>query len=467
MLNAFRRLLLASLVTAAVTSVAVLTLSSPLAVVVAFVAALFVAWRVSVSCSRRLQTVVKLARHYASADLPRWPGDYGDDDIGQIIRAMDEAVQAHRRRLSELGRHRVRMEAILAEMAEGVLVVDRQGRVQLINEAAERLLPGHGVSSAAAAPGGQGRVTVGDHYIEIVRHPSVVAELMGALRGERPDPVELAVESDRRSLLAHATPASDAAGGGAVLVLHDTTALRSADRIRRDFVANVSHELRTPLTAVRGYIEALGDDGLSRDERHEFLGIVARHTERMERLVRDLLRLARIEAGQDTLDISDCRPDVMFHTVTTELAGPIQARRLTVETRVSPDAAVVAADAAKLQDALRNLIENAVNYSPEGGRIELHATLKGQGVVFLVGDQGPGLSETDLARVFERFYRVDKSRSRDSARLASAPTGGTGLGLSIVKHLVELHGGHVTAENRQPHGALFTIYLPRPEHIKH
>lgn len=444
--TAFRRLLLASLVTAAVTTVATRALSPSLAVVVALVAAFLIAWRVSGSFSRRLQTVIKLARHYASADLPRWPGDYGDDDIGQITRAMDETVQEHRRRLSELSRHRARMEAILAEMAEGVLVVDRQGRVQLINEAAERLLPGHGV---------------GDHYIETVRHPSVVTELMGALRGERPDPIELTVESDRRSLLAHATPTSDAAGGGAVLVLHDITTLRTADRIRRDFVANVSHELRTPLTAVRGYVEALGDDSLSRDERREFLGIVARHTERMERLVRDLLRLARIEAGQEPLDISDCRTDVMFHAVTTELAGPIRARNLTVETRVSPDAAVVAGDAAKLQDALRNLIENAVNYSPEWGHIELYAMLEGQRVAFSVGDQGPGIPETDLARVFERFYRVDKSRSRDSAGLAGAAPGGTGLGLSIVKHLVELHGGHVTAENRQPHGALFKIYLPR------
>ena len=440
--NAGRRLLLASLLTAAVAIVAALTLSPWLAIVVAFVAAFLVAWRMSVASSRRLQTVIKMARHYASADLPRWATDYGDDDVGQIIRAMDEAVQEHKHRLSELGRHRARMEAILAEMAEGVLVVDRQGRVQLVNEAAQRLLAG--------------RVTVGDRYIEALRHPSIVAELTGALRGERPDPLEVALESDRRSLLAHATPASESAGGGAVLVLHDITALRTADRIRRDFVANVSHELRTPLTALRGYVEALGEDGLSRQERREFLHIVMRHTDRMERLVRDLLRLARIEAGQETLDVGDCRTEVMFRAVTTELAGPIQARKLEVETRVSPDAQVVIGDAAKLQDALRNLIENAINYSPPVGRIELRATLaEGQRVALSVGDEGPGIPEGDLARVFERFYRVDKSRSRDSA------DSGTGLGLSIVKHLVELHGGRVTVENRQPHGALFTVYLPR------
>jgi two-component system phosphate regulon sensor histidine kinase PhoR len=443
--NAFRRLLLASLVTAAFTIVAALTLAPWLAIVMALAAAFFIAWRIAGPFSRRLQTVIKMARHYASADLPRWPADYGDDDIGQIIRAMDEAVQDHKRRLSEFGRQRARMEAILAEMAEGVLVVDRQGRVQLINEAAQRLLAG--------------RVAVGDHYIETLRHPSVVAELTGALRGERPDPLEVPLESDRRSLLAHATPASESAGGGAVLVLHDITALRTADRIRRDFVANVSHELRTPLTAVRGYVEALGDDGLSREERHEFLDIVTRHTYRMERLVRDLLRLARIEAGQERLDIGECRADLMFRTVASELAAPIQARALRVETHITQDAQVVIGDAAKLQDALRNLIENATTYSPQGGRIELHATLEGQWVALSVGDEGPGIPDRDLARVFERFYRVDKSRSRDSG------DSGTGLGLSIAKHLVELHGGRVRVENRQPHGALFTIYLPRSPHI--
>ncbi len=381
---------------------------------------------------RRLSSVIRIARHYASADLPRWPDDYGDDDVGQIVRAMDQAVQEQRRRLSDLGRHRARMEAILAEMAEGVLIVDRQGRVQLINEVARRLLPG--------------RVTAGDHYIETVRHPGIVEELTGALRGERPDPLEVTLADGRRSLAAHATPASDAAGGGAVLVLHDITALRTADRIRRDFVANVSHELRTPLTAVRGYIEALEDDTLGAEERREFLGIVTRHTDRMERLVRDLLRLARIEAGQEILDIGRC--DVGGHVPLARSgarhsdSGPA-ARPSSCE--VAPDAAVVMCDPSQLHDALRNLFENAINYSPEKGRIELSSRVEGDQIALSVADQGPGIPDTDLERIFERFYRVDKSRTRDP--------GGTGLGLSIVKHLVELHGGRVAVTNRQPHGA--------------
>jgi signal transduction histidine kinase len=260
------------------------------------------------------------------------------------------------------------------------------------------------------------------------------------------------LDDGRRSLAVHARPASEAAGGGAVLVLHDITALRTADRIRRDFVANVSHELRTPLTAVRGYLEALREESLEAGERRQFLDVVARHTERMERLVGDLLRLARIEAGQESLDIAPCDTVALFQGVTAELAAPMLARGLVSDVRVAAEASRVACDASKLHDALRNLLENAVHYSPEGGRISLEARPDGDQILLSIGDEGPGIPESELGRVFERFYRVDKSRARDP--------GGTGLGLSIVKHLVELHRGRVVVGNREPHGALFTIYLP-------
>jgi two-component system, OmpR family, phosphate regulon sensor histidine kinase PhoR len=444
-LRTFRTRFAISAATAvAVTLAAAFTLSPRLAVLVALIATALVSWGLSTAFSRRLRHVVHLARRYTSDDLPRWPGNYGDDEIGHVIRAMDDAVLEHKRRLSELERHRARMEAILAEMAEGVLVADRQGRIQLINEAAQRLLPGF--------------VATGDHYIEAVRHPGIVGELTAALRGERPDPVEVSLEQDGHGLLVHATPASDAAGGGAVLVLHDITALRAVDRIRRDFVANVSHELRTPLTAIRGYVEMLDDSTLRPEERREFLSIVMRHTNRMERLVRDLLRLARIEAGQDALEVGRCETGALFRAVATELAVPIQTRTLTIETHIAPEAAAVAGDAAKLHDALRNLVENAVNYSPAGGRIELHAQVSGEAVALSVGDEGPGIPDRDLERVFERFYRVDKSRTQDP--------GGTGLGLSIARRLVDLHGGRITAANRQPRGALFTIYLPTQPQIQ-
>jgi two-component system, OmpR family, phosphate regulon sensor histidine kinase PhoR len=232
-----------------------------------------------------------------------------------------------------------------------------------------------------------------------------------------------------------------------VLVLHDITDLRRADRIRRDFVANVSHELRTPLTAIRGYVEALLDAPPKPAETRRFLEIIARHSSRMERLVKDLLRLARLDAGQEGLETVPCSVEALFAGVIADLTPVIDARGQQVDVHVAPDAASVAGD----------LVENASNYSPERSRIVLSSKSDGSHVLIDVADSGPGIPEADLTRVFERFYRVDKARARES--------GGTGLGLSIVRHLVELHGGEVRAINRPEGGATFRIRLPRKAHV--
>ena len=237
-----------------------------------------------------------------------------------------------------------------------------------------------------------------------------------------------------------------------MLVLHDISDLRRVDRVRRDFVANVSHELRTPLTAVRGYVEALMDEPVAPEQRRKFLDVIERHTGRMERLVRDLLRLATLDAHQETADMHPVDVAALFRAASADLSDRIERQQLQVAINVDPAAAVIEADPTKMHDVLRNLIENAVNYSAAGGRVELESRADGDRALLSVGDYGPGLPETDLGRVFERFYRVDKSRTRDP--------GGTGLGLSIVRHLVELHGGKVSAANRPEGGAVFTISLP-------
>jgi two-component system, OmpR family, phosphate regulon sensor histidine kinase PhoR len=235
------------------------------------------------------------------------------------------------------------------------------------------------------------------------------------------------------------------------VVLHDITDLRRADQIRRDFVANVSHELRTPLTAIRGYVEALSESDVAPAERQQFLEIITRHTLRMERLVKDLLRLARLDAGQETLEVVSCDTTNLIQGVVADLAPDLEARHQEVVVRVGPGAETLRADPAKLHDALRNLIANATIYAPSQTTIQVDAAATDGGLILSVSDEGPGIPDEDLSRVFERFYRVDKSRAR-------AP-GGTGLGLAIVKHLVELHGGAVRAENRPEGGARFTMEL--------
>jgi two-component system phosphate regulon sensor histidine kinase PhoR len=234
-------------------------------------------------------------------------------------------------------------------------------------------------------------------------------------------------------------------------VLHDITDLKTADQIRRDFVANVSHELRTPLTAIKGYAEALLDDSDDEEGRERFLDIIHRHATRMERLVKDLLRLARLDARQETLDRAPCDLLQLFRGVVADLQPAIDARRQRVSIRVNLESQNVSVDPVKLHDIVRNLVENAVNYSPEDTEVVLEATRVDGTFTITVSDSGPGIPPEDLTRVFERFYRVDKSRSRP---------GGTGLGLAIVRHLVELHGGTATANNRPQGGAIFTITLP-------
>jgi signal transduction histidine kinase len=292
------------------------------------------------------------------------------------------------------------------------------------------------------------------HYLELVRHPDIAAHVATALRGDSGDGLELAFPSNV-TIMARSAPVKGGGVTGAVVVLHDISDLRRADRIRRDFVANVSHELRTPLTAVRGYVEALLDGDANADETRRFLEIIARHTLRMERLVRDLLRLARLDAGQESREHLPSSVDALFNGVEAELAGSLEARRQTVVYQIAADATTVHGDPAKLHDALKNLVENAINYSPEGSRILIGAERRDSRVLLTVADEGPGIPEADLPRVFERFYRVEKARSR-----GNRDPGGTGLGLAIVKHLVELHDGRVTAANRPQGGAIFTVELP-------
>jgi signal transduction histidine kinase len=207
------------------------------------------------------------------------------------------------------------------------------------------------------------------------------------------------------------------------------------------------------LTAIRGYVEALIDDPPPPDESRRFLEIIARHTDRMERLVKDLLRLARLDAGQETTEMIECDLNAIIEGVAHELANVIASKETTVEIAMGPDARTITSDPAKLHDVLRNLLENAINYSPEQGIVRVETARSDGAITLAVLDTGPGIPAADLTRVFERFYRVDKSRSR-------AP-GGTGIGLAIVKHLVELLGGTVTAGNREEGGAAFIVRLPQ------
>jgi two-component system, OmpR family, phosphate regulon sensor histidine kinase PhoR len=402
-----------------------------------------VAWLLSSRIGARVRIIADIASRYQRGDLTPPLLGFGDDELGRVARALNDAIQEIGRRLDEQARDRARMEAILAGMVEGVIVVDAHGRLQLVNNAARQMLK-------------IDRPAPGRPYVESIRHPAI-AELVAAVLNRRtPEPLQLSPPHDAaRTILARAAPAAGSGDQGVILVLLDITDLRRADQIRRDFVANVSHELRTPLTAIRGYVEALSEGDASPDESRRFLEIIGRHTERMERLVKDLLRLARLDAGQETLELVACDTRGLIEGVVHDIARAAEQRGQQIIVTVGPGADKLRVDPAKLHDALRNLVANAVNYAPERTTIHVAATPVDGRVAIAVSDEGPGIPEEDLSRIFERFYRVDKSRARDP--------GGTGLGLAIVRHLIELHGGSVRAENRPEGGARFVLTVPGAE----
>lgn len=403
------------------------------------IAALLLTLATSALLSRRIRAVAEAAERYQAGDFSTPAADYGQDEIARVASTLDHTARDLGRRLDEMARERAHMDAILSGMAEGIVLVDAGGRLVLTNPAMQQLLQ---LPDPAA----------GRHYTEVVRQPDITVRLAAALDGKRPETVEVQVDpAGRRTCAASVVPVPAARGGGAVLVLHDVTDIRRADQVRRDFVANVSHELRTPLTAIRGYLEAL-HDAPSPDDANRFLSVIERQALRMERLVQDLLHLARLDAGQETLERATCQVDRIVHAIERDMQSVLETRRQRIRLDIGANAAVVAADPAKLQDVLTNLITNAISYAPPDTVIDLSTRRVEDGVEVVVADRGPGIPSTDLERVFERFYRVDRSRSHD--------LGGTGLGLSIVRHLVELHGGRVGAGHRDGGGAELTVFLP-------
>jgi two-component system phosphate regulon sensor histidine kinase PhoR len=401
--------------------------------------ALLVAWLTTAPLGRRLQAVTRLAAAYKAGEPPAAPRDFPPDELGTVAHALDEAARELSRRVADLSQDRARIDAIVAGMVEGVLVVDREGRVQRVNAAARHLL-------------GIGEIVLGQPFPMALKDRTLVDLLTSAVRGDADAAIEMPLQRDpSRTIVARASAVPADRGGGAVLVLHDISDTRRTDRMRQDFVANVSHELRTPLTVIRGYAEALADGVTTPEDAQEFGGVITRHAAKMERLVADLLRLARLDAQQETLSLSDCDVPRIFNDILQGLAPLIESKGHRTTVHVAAGADTVLADAEKLHDLLRNLVDNAVTYAPDGAEIRLEAWPADGGVRLTVADNGPGIPEPELSRIFERFYRVDPSRARP---------GGTGLGLAIVKHLVELHGGQVSASNGALGGAVFTVVLP-------
>jgi two-component system phosphate regulon sensor histidine kinase PhoR len=337
-------------------------------------------------------------------------------------------------------------QTILSAMEDSLLVVDARSRITLMNPTFEKLFE---LRDPA----------VGVPLVEAVRHATLDQLVAKTLLTGEAMRSELSLADSRshseRHIEVSAVPIkkADDEVTGAVVLFHDITELKRLDQIRRDFVANVSHELRTPLSILRGYIEVLLDEPETpREELARILSIMERHSKRLQRLVHDLLSLAQLESSQAKLELTLVRMDELFNNLIRDWKEKLSAKNLRAIIDLPSEALTLRADGTRLEEVLHNLLDNAVKFSHENGQIRLRATRCGSNVVLSVADNGIGISKEHLPRIFERFYRADKARSRE--------LGGTGLGLAIVKHIAQLHGGRVEAESEPGSGTAIRVVLP-------
>jgi two-component system phosphate regulon sensor histidine kinase PhoR len=370
-------------------------------------------------------------------------GGAGPHRIGLAL----ETIFAHRQELErQIAGRESGTQTILGAMQDGLLVVDARSRIMLMNRPFENLFE---LRDPA----------VGVPLIEAIRHATLDELIVETLRTGEVMRSELSVADSRthseRHIEVSAVPIkkADDEMSGAVVLFHDITELKQLDQIRREFVANVSHELRTPLSILRGYIEVLLDEPETpREELARILSIMERHSKRLQLLVDDLLSLAQLESSQAKLELSVVRMDELLNNLIRDWKEKLAAKNLKVIVDLPSEALTLRADGTRLEEVLHNLLDNATKFSRENGEIHLRATRRGSDMVLSVADDGLGIGKEHLPRIFERFYRADKARSRE--------LGGTGLGLAIVKHIVQLHGGRVEAESELGHGTTIRVVLP-------
>ncbi len=397
-----------------------------------------------------LPLMVRERRRAASArEIARWLRRWaaGEDvqrdfavarELRGIEGAINEAVDQWGERTARLEAARQRLEAVLLQMQEGVVVVGPSRRIELVNPAAEAML----------------RVARSDllerHFLTAIPDYSLEENLKAVLGEGRPRTWEWRTPDERR-LEIGVVPVRSPAGLDAVLVIRDVTVERRLEEMRRDFVANVSHELKTPLTAIRGFVETVLGSVLSDAQRQRFLGVVLSEASRLERLIDDLLDLSRLESGQAMGKKEPVTLEAAVADVREQAQLWAEGRGVELRTETEGEHRVWA-DPDALRQILINLVDNALKYTPSGGRVVIRTESGPASHRLVVEDNGPGIPAQDLPRVFERFYRVEKDRSRTS--------GGTGLGLAIVKHLAQSQGGWASVESTPGQGSRFWVTLP-------
>ncbi len=418
------------------------------ATILGLIAALALSYLFSWWALRPLRELRRAAASIAQGDLDTRMPLRMSADLGDISDAIHRMSVRLGQQLDETTSEKERLQAVLNAMVEGVLVVDAKGRLLLVNDRFRELFDVWG-DLRGRAP------------LEVLRNADFEQLLNDAAETDDPVSCEIQVGGvDPRDLRVQAVrfPSGEAPRMGTVAVLHDLTEIRRLEQVRQDFVANASHELRTPLAAVQGFTETLlHSPDLSDEDQRSYLGIIERHALRLGHIVDDLLVLSRAESGAASLHFAEVDIAALATSLVQDAKRRPTASRLSIDLAVT-GSAMAWADRQAAEQVLSNLLDNAIKYTEPGGRIEVGVEIEGDRVRAWVADTGIGIPEEDLARIFERFYRVDKARSRE--------LGGTGLGLSIVRHLVQRMGGKLAVESEFGEGSTFSFTLPtRPSEV--
>jgi two-component system, OmpR family, phosphate regulon sensor histidine kinase PhoR len=407
-------------------------------IVAVTIAVAFIAWRKWIAPWRDVE---ELVTQIGRGERPRTFLVHDGAQAQRIGLQLEKIFHDLKQLDKQIAKRESGLQTIFSAMQDALLVVDSDRRVVLANEAFRKLF---------ALP----EISPGTPLLEIVRDATLLRVVADAFGGGQPVRSELTLEGSQIELHAIATRNEAGEITGALVLFHEITEFKKMDQVRRDFVANVSHELRTPLSILRGYIETLLESPkTSHDELLRILRVMKRHSNRLDLLAEDLLTLAQLESANPNLQLGNVDVSSFFEELIRDWEKKLANKRLKVVVCVPPDLTTIRADRIRLQEALYNLLDNAVKYSRERGEIALMARRRDEQIALSVSDNGIGISKEDLPRIFERFYRVDKARRHDSVR-------GTGLGLAIVKHIAQLHGGHVEAESEIEKGTTIRVVLP-------
>jgi two-component system, OmpR family, phosphate regulon sensor histidine kinase PhoR len=411
--------------------------------VFAFALSIALFFLISAWIAKPLKEISWIAKNIACGDFSKRPSVLSKDEVGDLaeaIRFMSEQIKA---KIEEVTISKSRLEAVLWSMFEGVMVVDCSGNIILINQALKELL------FIEDDPAGKST-------IEIIRNADI-QDIVDAVLKQQSGVLsrEISILTPfEKNLIVHATPVvRDAQNEAAVLVFHDITELRRLEDVRKDFVANVSHELRTPVSNIQGYAETLLQGALDDSKNAKgFVEIIHSDSQRLAALINDLLDLSQIESGKFSLDVDKNMLNDMIDSVYKKIAHKMKIKKIEFIKDIAEDADSIYCDRYSIEQVLLNLIENAVKYTSEKGTIKVCAENENGYIRVDVSDTGIGVSQEHIPRIFERFYRIDKARSRE--------LGGTGLGLAIVKHIVHAHNGKVWVESTPSKGSTFSFTLP-------